>query len=242
MINDQQALLAKILDVFAEQFDKKAVLRGGMVLRILGSPRYTNDLDYVFLPYKSKNDIVNEVVACLQTIENANVRHTLNSKCLRIILGVGEVTVRIEATVAMSVETSTATTHLFSPQFQLPKRIIHVVDHSISMANKLAAWNERRLARDLYDISFFIRMNIKPNLKVLKKRLKKPMYSRLVKKVDYFDSDSDNIEAFYDFVRQKCSELSDQSISNELADYLAPDELIGLSSKIRAALAILSVE
>lgn len=54
MIAKEQALLAKVLDVFAQKFDKQAVLRGGMVLRILGSPRFTNDLDYVFVPYRSK--------------------------------------------------------------------------------------------------------------------------------------------------------------------------------------------
>ena len=58
MINKEQALLAKIMDLFARKFDKNAILRGGMVLRILGSQRLTNDLDYIFVPYKSKKDII----------------------------------------------------------------------------------------------------------------------------------------------------------------------------------------
>ena len=58
MINREQALLAKVLDLFARTFDKNAVLRGGMVLRMLGSQRLTNDLDYVFVPYKSKKAII----------------------------------------------------------------------------------------------------------------------------------------------------------------------------------------
>ena len=37
-------------------------MRGGMVLRILGCERFTNDLDYVFVPYRSKKDVVNEVL------------------------------------------------------------------------------------------------------------------------------------------------------------------------------------
>ena len=32
MTNKEQALLARVLDVFAQKFDKQAVLRGGMVL------------------------------------------------------------------------------------------------------------------------------------------------------------------------------------------------------------------
>ena len=52
MIEKEQQLLAQVLDLFAQKFNKKAILRGGMVLRVLGSPRLTNDLDYVFVPYK----------------------------------------------------------------------------------------------------------------------------------------------------------------------------------------------
>ncbi len=55
MIAKEQQLLARVLDLFAQKFDRKAVLRGGMVLRVLGSPRLTNDLDYVFVPYKFAN-------------------------------------------------------------------------------------------------------------------------------------------------------------------------------------------
>ena len=36
---EQQQLLARILDVIAERFDRHAVLRGGMVLRLLGCER-----------------------------------------------------------------------------------------------------------------------------------------------------------------------------------------------------------
>jgi len=41
MIEKEQQLLACVLDLFVQKFDKKAVLRGDMVLRVLGSPRLT---------------------------------------------------------------------------------------------------------------------------------------------------------------------------------------------------------
>jgi len=138
MIEKEQQLLARILDLFAQKFDKKAVLRGGMVLRVLGSPRLTNDLDYVFVPYKSKKEIVNEIIACLQSIEGASLDYSLNSKCLRVVLTVDQTTVQVEAKVAMNVATSTASTRLVSPQFDLPPRIIHVVDPRVALANKMA--------------------------------------------------------------------------------------------------------
>ena len=50
MVGEQEALIARVLNLFAQRFPRQAVLRGGMVLRVLGSPRLTNDLDYLFIP------------------------------------------------------------------------------------------------------------------------------------------------------------------------------------------------
>ncbi|MFT5241338.1 MAG: putative nucleotidyltransferase component of viral defense system [Candidatus Promineifilaceae bacterium] len=234
MIAKEQQLLARVLDLFAQRFDKKAVLRGGMVLRVLGSPRLTNDLDYVFIPYKSKKDIVEEIVTCLRSIEGADLDYSLNSKCLRVVLTVDQTTIQIEAKVAMDVETTTTSTRLFSSQFDLPPRIIHVVDTKVALANKMAAWNERRLVRDIYDTWFLLQMNATPDTATLEQRLRKPAYSRLVKKQDYFPGRTCN--EFYDFIRANVAELSDEQIVDELSDYLPPEEATGLALLFRAAL------
>ena len=49
-----EELLAWIIDFFATCFGNSAILKGGMSLRLLHSPRYTNDVDYVFIPFDSK--------------------------------------------------------------------------------------------------------------------------------------------------------------------------------------------
>lgn len=235
MIDKEQALLALVMDRFAEKFDKKAVLRGGMVLRILGSPRSTNDLDYIFAPFKSKNDIVDDIVSCLKEIEGANVTYSLNSKCLRVVLTVEDTTIQVEVKVAKEIAVSSATTNLFSPQFDLPKRIINIVDLSVALSNKMAAWNERRLIRDIYDIWFYIQMNVQPDIPTLQKRINKPQYSKLVNKTDYFQGTS--ASEFFDFLRDKCADLSDKEIEYELSTYLPPEDLQGLGMMFRAALA-----
>ncbi|MCF7976105.1 MAG: nucleotidyl transferase AbiEii/AbiGii toxin family protein [Phycisphaerae bacterium] len=235
MMEKEQALLAKVLDLFSQKFDKRAVLRGGMVLRVLGSPRLTNDLDYVFVPYRSKKDIVADVLECLKAVEGATLTHSLNSKCLRVVLSTEDATIQIEAKVAMKIPTSTLSTKLFSTQFNVPQRLIRVVDYSVALADKMAAWNERRLIRDLYDIWFFIQMNIEPDVTVLKKRLKKPMYSKDVREKDYFSGNT--VSEFYEFLRKKASLLSDEAISKALSDYLPPEETTGLTMLFRAALA-----
>ena len=233
MMAQEQELLARVLDLFAQAFDKKAVLRGGMVLRVLGSPRFTNDLDYVFVPYKSKKDVVKEVVDCLNTLEGVTIDHSLNSKCLRVVLSKGQTTIQIEIKVALEMKTAIASTKLFSTQFNIPQRLIRIVAYPVALANKMAAWNERRLIRDLYDIWFYLQMQIKPDIDVLEKRLRTPSYSRLVKKEDYFPGKTST--EFYDFLRTKVSQLTERDIQNELVDYLPPEETEGLSMLFRAA-------
>jgi len=238
MIEKEQALLAQVLDMFAEKFNKHAILRGGMVLRVLGSPRLTNDLDYVFVPYKSKKDIVAQIINCLESIDGAELSHSLNSKCFRVLLTVDNTTIQIEAKVAKDVETSSLSTALFSPQFNLPKRIIHVLDYSIALSHKMAAWNERRLIRDIYDIWFFLQMNISPDAETLENRLRNPIYSRLIKPEDYFNGKT--CHEFYDFIRKNVALLSAIDIEREMADYLKPEEMAGLSMLFRSALVSLT--
>lgn len=233
MLEQEERLLAQILDIFAQKFDKKAILRGGMVLRILGSPRFTNDLDYVFVPYSSKKDIVEEILTCLSSIETAEITHSLNSKCLRVVVTTPEATVQVEAKVAMEAKTATSSTRLFSPLHQLPPRLIPVMDYEIALAHKMAAWNERRLIRDIYDIWFYLQMGIRPNEETLAERLKKPFYSKLVKKESRFKGKAPT--PFYEFIRDHVSTLTDEAIANELADYLPPDQLPGLAMQFRAA-------
>ena len=52
-----EALLSWIIDFFAQKFGNSAILKGGMSLRLMHSPRYTNDVDYVFIPFDSKKDV-----------------------------------------------------------------------------------------------------------------------------------------------------------------------------------------
>ena len=235
MIEKEQQLLAHVLDLFAQKFDKKAVLRGGMVLRVLGSPRLTNDLDYVFIPYRSKKDIVDEIITCLRSIDGADIQHSLSSKCLRVVLTVDQTTIQIESKVAIDVATTIASTQLFSSQFNLPPRIINVVNTDVALANKMAAWNERRLIRDIYDIWFLLQMNATPDRKTLEKRLRKPDYSPLIKKRDYFPGHT--CDEFYDFIREKVATLSEAQITEELTDYLPKTETAGLALLFRAGLA-----
>ena len=237
MIAKEQALLAQVMDLVAQRFDKQAVLRGGMVLRLLGCERLTNDLDYVFVPFKSKKHIVEDVVKTLQGIPDAEVQYSLNSKCLRVVVTVGETSVQIEAKVAMEAATEILSTRRLAREFGYPPRLVSVLEHSVALADKMAAWNERRLVRDLYDIWFFLRMGVRPDVVTIENRLRKCAYSKLVPEKERFPGTK--LGEFYDFLRHKVAGLTDKDISDSLADYLPTDEIPGLAMAFRAELATL---
>ncbi|MCK5199839.1 MAG: nucleotidyl transferase AbiEii/AbiGii toxin family protein, partial [Spirochaetales bacterium] len=145
-------LMLFLINLFAERFPQSAILKGGMALRLLDCPRYTNDLDYIFIPFLSKKDIVNDICKLLKKVPNLTFEYGLNSKCLRIKINYNNLSTQVEINVAEdcpSVPISTAT--LSSTTGQLSS-VIRIMDYSVSMAHKLAAWNERRLIRDLYDL------------------------------------------------------------------------------------------
>ena len=89
--------------------------------------------------------------------------------------------------------------------------------------------------RDFYDIWFYLTMGINPDIKTLKERLRKPSYSRLVPREDYFAGSE--VEQFYDFLKMKIRDISDKDIEKSLGDYLKKDDITGLSMKFRAELA-----
>ncbi|NCD35246.1 MAG: hypothetical protein EOL87_17775 [Spartobacteria bacterium] len=235
MNQEQQRLLIEILDLFAQRFDKHAVLRGGMVLYLLGSERLTNDLDYVFVPYRSKKDIVDDVLAELTTLPGVAVKHSMNSKCLRIIVQRGDTAVQVEAKTAEQVHADVISTAPIAQNYNLPPRLIRIVNLSVALSDKLAAWNERRLVRDLYDIWFFLRMGVQPDAHVLQERLAKPNYSKLVKPRDHFKGQT--TAEFFDFIREQVNILTEERITAELQDYLPAETLVGMHLRIRAELA-----
>ena len=228
----QEALLYRVIDLFAERFDKHAVLHGGMVLRVLGCERMTNDLDYVFVPFKSKKDIVSDVVTTLEQLENAQVNYSLNSKCLRVTVEATEARIQLEVKTALEVPTSVVSTKDFAANYGFSARLIPVVDYSVALANKMAAWNERRLIRDIYDIWFYLKMGVRPNHATLKTRLSNPQYSRLVKKTERFQGR--NVKEFFEFLNSHVQTLTDGEIADSLSDYLPPDGIPGLAMRFRA--------
>ena len=230
----REELLTTVINLFAGEFGDKLILRGGMVLRLLDSPRMTNDIDLLFVPYKSKNDIVDQTVGALRSLDDVTVEYSLNSKCLRCIVKQKDLVVQVEAKVAKVCKTEVISTASLSKLYNQTPRVINVMAFDVAMSHKLAAWYERRLARDLYDIYLYITMGVTPDEEVLASRLEKVSLARGVKKI--IKEEKMSLQLFFSFLKQEVSLLTEERLIGELEAILPENELLKLDMKIKRAI------
>jgi len=230
-IDTVEGLMLFLINLFGEHFPQSAILKGGMTLRLLDSPRYTNDLDYVFIPYKSKKDIKQGVLALLDSVDDLNYTYNMNSKCLRIKIEYNQIHTQVEINVAEECQsTSTSTASMAAATGQL-SRIIRVMDYSVAMAHKLAAWNERQLVRDLYDLYYYYAfLTAIPDIGILQERLKSVASTPRNK-----NPKTMTLEQLIEKLRDKLERLNAGQIQ-EMADYLPADNLPGLELKLKSNL------
>ncbi|WP_405328375.1 nucleotidyl transferase AbiEii/AbiGii toxin family protein [Fibrobacter sp.] len=224
-----EALLSWIVDFFAQKFGNSAILKGGMSLRLMHSPRYTNDVDYIFIPFDSKKDAKTLVEEALSLVEGLKYNTTMNSKALRIIVDYAGQQAQIEINVEMECPSIPMSSSLLSTPYGYPARIIRVMEPGVAFAHKIAAWNERELMRDLYDVYQYESLfRTAPNMEILYKRLKSARsYKNVVA--------AKNIGALVEKMR-KCAENLTESSFSELVPLLDAVELAGLSFRMRPSI------
>jgi hypothetical protein len=185
----------------------------------------------VFVPFRSKNEIVPILENLSKELEGAQTSYLLHSTSLHFIIKYKNLSTQIEANVAEECKTSPlSTSSLAKPNNQLP-RMIRIMSFDWALAHKLAAWNERELMRDLYDIYFIHAiLDEMPNMGILKQRLGKIKYSKRVSKKQPKQMP---VEAFLEKLKLTVEKLEPEDIESELRDYLASDELVGLDKKIK---------
>jgi predicted nucleotidyltransferase component of viral defense system len=238
-IKSDEALRIWIINHLCDRQGEHAVLKGGMVLRLLGCPRYTNDLDYTFIPFNSKKEIVAPILEALKELQGVTIEHRIHSTNAQfdVVLknNFGTFKTQVEANVAESCEAQQLSTFELSVQYEQTPRVILVMRFDVMLANKLAAWNERRLMRDLYDAYFMSKnMSPTPDMTVLKSRLQNIRYAKRVggktmpKKI--------SVSEFCDSLESTLKVLTADDLENELRDYLDPQQFLGLDTKIRIAL------
>jgi len=217
----------------SEKFKHHAILKGGMMLRLLDCPRKTIDLDYVFVPFNSKKEITAGLLEIVNNIEGAKITKTLNSKSLRIIIQVKKTTIQIDANVSDSCKSTTITTSSLARKVNEQPHVIRIMSFDVALSHKLAAWNERRLIRDLYDIYYIYKIiGVFPDLEILKSRLTK-IESRLpaMKKIKTM-----SLEKFKTDLSYSIRNLSIKDMKKELIPLLNEAFSIDLELKIKSGI------
>jgi predicted nucleotidyltransferase component of viral defense system len=227
-------LFVWIMHRFAEAFEEHAILKGGMALRLLDSPRSTTDVDYVFAPFASKKHLAARLRELLDELEEATVRIDVHSTMVRAEICIDEAAVQIEASVARRCDSVPMATGGFAREHGQPSRIVRIMSPAVALAHKLAAWNERRLHRDLFDCYFLAgRLREKPDRETLTARLS-AVRSRLPTMRTVRSVSSAELTAA---LREALDALTDEALTEELAATLPAEELAGLALRIRASLA-----
>lgn len=227
VLNSNEEFFVFLLHLMAEEFGGEAVLKGGMVLKLLGSNRETLDLDYTFVPFKSKKHVLERIEKLFTDIKGIQFEIKLNSKAIRVNLSAQKLRAQIEINVAMQLKSELISTANLAPA---AARVIRIMSLDVALANKLAAWNERRLLRDLYDIYYFLsRQGIEPDWNVLDTRLGK-IESRIpkLKKIQSMT----RLE-FADSLEEELKKIDQNRIEDELSELLDPVEVPGLSHKFK---------
>jgi predicted nucleotidyltransferase component of viral defense system len=222
----------------SESFGPKIILRGGMILRLLDSPRATHDLDYAFIGFDSKKQIVSPILNALSNYKQIKVEYSLHSTNVRFDIklknGNGLFYVVLEANVIKDCPSVVISTGQIAEKNHLEPKLILTMKHEIALSNKLAAWTERRLIRDLYDAYYYYRfVDVKPDIETLRRRLGKLNYAdRSLKKRA---PKSLMLDGFYDLLANELRSLNEKDIKTGLPN-IETNLLPGLSIKIRSSL------
>ena len=222
-----------VLHRFAEELGAGAVLKGGIALRLLESPRSTTDIDFVFVPFESKKAVAVLIERILGDLDDAAVEVRIHSKMVRATVALDEAAIQVEVNVAPACPTTTLITGEFARRQGQPSRVVAVMDFDAALSDKLAAWNERRLVRDLYDGYFLVsRLGSKIDEGRLDARLRK-VESRIPRLRGRRRMTREEIARE---LREALEALTDEGVATELAGQLPPEELVGLAARIRSVL------
>ncbi len=116
-----------VMHRFAEVFEEHAIIKGGIALRLLDCPRSTTDIDYVFVPFRSKKGVSDRIEAVLREIEGAEVAVALHSKMVRASVRVDSAAIQVEANVELECPAFALPTAGFATAQGQPSRLVRVM-------------------------------------------------------------------------------------------------------------------
>lgn len=230
-----EELLAWLVDFVSLRLGAHAILKGGMALRLLQSQRHTNDVDLVLVPFRSKREAEAMILGELRKVEGLAVESSMNSKALRLLVHHGGQSAQVEVSARETCPSEPASTSLLSAPYGMPPRFIRIMALPEAFSHKTAAWNERRLMRDIYDMYVFKSVHqVAMDLATLDGRLEQVKPNRGIRPAK---SRSELVKALLG-----CAKNLDERGIAELRPLLPESELVGLAVRLKAALGRIAME
>lgn len=173
-LKELEKLLLEIIHLMSQKYANNAILKGGMQLRLMNSPRHTNDVDYVFPEKTSRKTLLKELKTLFTKNNITIINESLNSRGLVLSVEKNKIRAAIEISIVnhLNCAPEQITTDSLANQFYIPAHIVTVMNLKEAFSHKIAASLERNLIRDLYDITIFEPLTTFDS-ETLKTRLKK---------------------------------------------------------------------
>jgi predicted nucleotidyltransferase component of viral defense system len=231
-VNGTEELLVRLLNHLAEKLKDRMILKGGMLLRLLESPRPTQDLDFVFVSKESRKVLVKEIVAAIEEIEGMQVtRQDLNSRGIFIDVreeaGKNKATLEIDVAPAPHLPPEPISTARLSSRYSLAGHVVSAMALPEAFAHKIAACLERGVTRDLYDL-FLLEPMTSFDEGTLRARL-----DRL--EIDRSKPRKVSAQEASELLKKRLDDLTEERLREELYPLLPAENRMGLLTLIRAA-------
>ncbi len=228
-----EELLARILNHLAEKFKNQLILKGGILLRLLNSPRSTQDIDYSWVRTKKRTLFANDIKEGLESMEGilvSDVRCNSRGIFMQLIDQNSKQMAKVEIGVVTSLHLppTPLSTAPLANIYSLKNCIVSTMNLAEAFSHKLAASLERNLMRDLYDLT-----QMEPlsdfDLDVFRERLKHLEIRRDKPRAV-------SIEEAILLLKKKANGVTQKDIEDELSAVIPKDRLIGSDLMIRASL------
>jgi predicted nucleotidyltransferase component of viral defense system len=231
-----EELLARILSHLTEKFKNQLILKGGILLRLMNSPRATQDIDYAWIHNKARtkkrNILGQEIKKALEElngVEVTDVRANSRGVFLQVRDRDSGTIVKVEVGVvpAMHLPPKPISSAPLTRPYALKTQIIAAMDPAEALSHKIAATLERNLVRDLYDLAQmepltpFDPATLEDRLAGLEIGRAKP------KKMDRVEAAT--------LLKEKLDGLTQKRIETELSQSLPVEDLPGLNLVIRSS-------
>lgn len=226
-----EALLIRVINELAEKFKDQLVLKGGMLLRLYQSPRFTQDVDFVWISGDSKKILKTQLLQVLEKMDGIQIKRTdVNSRGIFLEVSDGKEIALIEINVLpkISLPAEPVSTALLSHPHSLGGRIVSAMALPEAFSHKIAASLERGVIRDLFDLSQLEAMG--PfDREVLKERFAKLSINRAKPIAITFAQATHRL-------KERMEGLTQEKIEIELYPLLPPHYHPGILSIIKASM------